>query len=183
LFGEEQFQAQVVVQSNKRGQTYKQIAKTHEFLVLYSKSEDIELNELEKPSDALPFNDSLGPFDLWELRNRNPKFGRFNRPNLFFPIYVRPKSGLGGLDWLDVKLRIEAALRPLSDGGDAPDKQLKLVPGAVGEAAAWGMGVTPRGIKLLHRVRQEFSCVGVTPCRSSSLTPKSYPHSKPGYLL
>lgn len=87
-FGEEQFQGQVVVQSNKRGQTYKQIAKTHEFLVIYSKSEAIELNELEKDSDSLPYKDSIGPFDLWELRNRNPKFGRFNRPNLFFPIYV-----------------------------------------------------------------------------------------------
>jgi adenine-specific DNA-methyltransferase len=92
VFGEEQFQAQVVIQSNKRGQTYKQIAKTHEFLVIYSKSEDLELNELEKSADALPFNDSIGPFDLWELRNRNPKFGRFNRPNLFFPIYVLPDS-------------------------------------------------------------------------------------------
>jgi adenine-specific DNA-methyltransferase len=92
VFGEEQFQAQVVVQSNKRGQTYKQIAKTHEFLVIYSKSEDLELNELDKAADALPFTDSSGPFDLWELRNRNPKFGRFNRPNLFFPIYVLPDS-------------------------------------------------------------------------------------------
>jgi adenine-specific DNA-methyltransferase len=92
VFGEEQFQAQVVVQSNKRGQTYKQIAKTHEFLVIYSKSEDLELNELEKAADALPFTDSSGPFDLWELRNRNPKFGRFNRPNLFFPVYVLPES-------------------------------------------------------------------------------------------
>jgi adenine-specific DNA-methyltransferase len=92
VFGEEQFQAQVVIQSNKRGQTYKQIAKTHEFLVLYSRSETIELNELEKAADALPFSDSTGPFDLWELRNRNPKFGRFNRPNLFFPIYVLPNS-------------------------------------------------------------------------------------------
>ena len=92
VFGEEQFQAQVVIQSNKRGQTYKQIAKPHEFLVIYSKSEDLELNELEKSADALPFNDSSGPFDLWELRNRKPKFGRFNRPNLFFPIYVLPDS-------------------------------------------------------------------------------------------
>lgn len=92
VFGEEQFQAQVVVQSNKRGQTYKQIAKTHEYLVLYSRSETIELNELEKVDNALPFNDSIGPFDLWELRNRNPKFGRFNRPNLFFPIHVMPDS-------------------------------------------------------------------------------------------
>ena len=92
VFGEEQFQAQVVIQSNRRGQTYKQISKTHEFLVLYSKSESLQLNELDKSDDALPFSDSLGPFDLWELRNRNPKFGRFNRPNLFFPIYVLPQS-------------------------------------------------------------------------------------------
>ncbi len=92
VFGEEQFQAQVVVQSNKRGQTYKQIARTHEFLVIYSKSEAMELNELEKAADALPFSDSIGAFDLWELRNRNPKFGRFNRPNLFFAIYVLPDS-------------------------------------------------------------------------------------------
>ena len=90
VFGEEQFQAQIVVQSNKRGQTYKRIAKTHEFLVIYSKREITHLNELEKPGESLPFQDSLGRFDLWELRNRNPRFGRFNRPNLFFPIHVFP---------------------------------------------------------------------------------------------
>lgn len=36
----------------------------------------------------LPFEDSYGAYDLWELRNRNPKFGKHNRPNLFYPIYV-----------------------------------------------------------------------------------------------
>ncbi len=92
IFGEEQFQAQIIVQSNKRGQTYKQIAKTHEFLVIYSKDEGIGLNELEKGNSSLPYQDSLGSFDLWELRNRNPKFGRHNRPNLFFPIYAREDS-------------------------------------------------------------------------------------------
>lgn len=91
-FGEEQFLGLVIVQSNKRGQTYKDIAKTHEYLVLYGKNEVVELNELEKAVDALPFRDTAGPYDLWELRNRNPKFGRFNRPNLFFPIYVNPTS-------------------------------------------------------------------------------------------
>ena len=82
IFGEKQFVAQIVVQSNKRGQTYKEVAKTHEYLIVYSRLEDIEINEIAKSDDALPFNDSNGPFDLWELRNRNPKFGRFNRPNL-----------------------------------------------------------------------------------------------------
>ncbi|NLS93179.1 MAG: site-specific DNA-methyltransferase [Planctomycetaceae bacterium] len=90
VFGEDGFVSVVVIQSNKRGQTYKEIAKTHEYLVIYSRDPDISLFELEKADDSLPFRDSKGPFDLWELRNRNPKFGRHNRPNLFFPIYIAP---------------------------------------------------------------------------------------------
>jgi adenine-specific DNA-methyltransferase len=90
IFGEECFVSVIIVQANKRGQTYKEIAKTHEYLVVYSKNPEIVLYELEKNGEALPYSDSKGPFDLWELRNRNPKFGRFNRPNLFFPIYVAP---------------------------------------------------------------------------------------------
>jgi adenine-specific DNA-methyltransferase len=92
IFGEDNFISVVVIQSNKRGQTYKEIAKTHEYLLVYSKEPDATLFELEKDVDALPFKDSQGPFDLWELRNRNPKFGRHNRPNLFFPIYVSSKN-------------------------------------------------------------------------------------------
>ena len=92
VFGPKQFIAQIAVQSNKRGQTFKEIAKTHEYIVIYSKQEDVELNEVDKPDGALPYADSQGAFDLWELRNRNPKFGRFNRANLFFPIYVAPDS-------------------------------------------------------------------------------------------
>ncbi|MHB1620460.1 MAG: site-specific DNA-methyltransferase [Sulfuricella sp.] len=90
VFGEENFVSVIIVQANKRGQTYKEIAKTHEYLLVYSKGDNAVLHELEKEDDALPFKDSIGAFDLWELRNRNPKFGRFNRPNLFFPIYVAP---------------------------------------------------------------------------------------------
>lgn len=92
IFGEENFIGQIIVQSNKRGQTYKEIAKTHEYLLLYSKSDSFEIYELEKDEDSLPYEDSLGKYDLWELRNRNPKFGRFNRPNLYYPIYVAPSS-------------------------------------------------------------------------------------------
>ena len=90
VFGEAQFVAQIIIQSNKRGQTYKEIAKTHEYLLVYSKGDDIQLNEVEKGGEGLPFSDAQGGYDLWELRNRNPKFGRFNRENLFFPIYVAP---------------------------------------------------------------------------------------------
>ena len=90
VFGEENLISQIIVQSNKRGQTYKDIAKTHEYLLVYGRSEDTSLFELPKEGGTLPFEDERGRFDLWELRNRNPKFGRHNRANLYFPIYVNP---------------------------------------------------------------------------------------------
>jgi len=92
VFGEENLISQIIVQSNKRGQTYKDVAKTHEYLLVYGRSEETPLFELPKADDALPFEDARGKFDLWELRNRNPKFGRHNRANLFFPIYVCPEQ-------------------------------------------------------------------------------------------
>ena len=88
IFGENNFLTQVIIQSNKRGQTYKEIAKCHEYLLVYYKSEDGSLGELEKTTGSFPYTDEHGGYDLWELRNRNPKFGRHNRPNLFYPIYV-----------------------------------------------------------------------------------------------
>ena len=90
VFGEENFIANIIVQANKRGQTYKQLAKTHEYLLTYTKNAETELNELSKGANSFNEEDSIGKFELRELRNRNPKFGKFNRPNLFYPIYVNP---------------------------------------------------------------------------------------------
>ena len=93
IFGEENFYTQIIVQSNKRGQTYKQISKTHEYMLVYTKHSETEFNELEKGDDNNDLNllDKIGRFNIREVRNRNPKFGRHNRPNLFYPIYVNPK--------------------------------------------------------------------------------------------
>ena len=90
VFGEENMLSQIVVQSNKRGQTYKQLAKTHEYLLVYTKSESSIINELKKEIASNPKIDNIGEYSERELRNRNPKFGRFNRPNLFYPIYINP---------------------------------------------------------------------------------------------
>lgn len=92
IFQESNFFSQVIIQSNKRGQTYKQIAKTHEYLLIYTKSPEAEFNEIEKTDEDNDLNllDSISSFNIRELRNRNPKFGRHNRPNLFYPVYVNP---------------------------------------------------------------------------------------------
>lgn len=91
VFGEENFVANIIVQANKRGQTYKQLAKTHEYLFVLTRNADVLLNELDKGKTTIAKIDEIGEFEERELRNRNPKFGRFNRPNLFYPIYANPK--------------------------------------------------------------------------------------------
>jgi len=92
IFGESNFFSQVIVRANSRGQTYNQIAKTHEYLLIYTKTEETELFELEKNDDTNDLNliDDIGAYNIRELRNRNPKFGKHNRPNLFYPIYINP---------------------------------------------------------------------------------------------
>ncbi len=93
IFGEENFFAQVIVRSNSRGQTYKQIAKTHEYILVFTKNFETDLNELEKDesNNDLNLKDDVGNYNIRELRNRNPKFGKHNRPNLFYPVYANPK--------------------------------------------------------------------------------------------
>jgi len=94
IFGEEDFFAQIIVRSNSRGQTYKQIAKTHEYILVYTRNFESELNELEKDetNNDLHLTDKIGNYNIRELRNRNPKFGKHNRPNLFYPIYINPNQ-------------------------------------------------------------------------------------------
>lgn len=87
VFGEAQFESQIVVQSNKRGQTYKSIAKTHEYLLVYDSDNTTLLQGLPRDIEKGE-KDEIGLYELWELRNRNPKFGRHNRPNLYYPIYA-----------------------------------------------------------------------------------------------
>jgi len=48
LFGIQNFESQIIIQSNKRGQTYKSIAKTHEYLLVYDGDEQTQLNGLPK---------------------------------------------------------------------------------------------------------------------------------------
>ena len=91
IFGETNFQGDVITIANPGGRDYKQIAITHEHLLIYSKSDDTTLNEIAKDV-SFSMTDDAGGFDLRELRNRNPKFHRGNRPNLFYAFYTDPKN-------------------------------------------------------------------------------------------
>lgn len=91
IFGPINFVAQIMPITNPGGRDYNQVAITHEYLLIYSKSNLLELNEIVKEC-KFKFTDSNGGYELRELRNRNPKFTRANRPNLFYPFYVNPNN-------------------------------------------------------------------------------------------
>ncbi len=91
IFGEDNFISLVIVQTNKGGRDYLQIATTHEYLLCYGRSDNTQLNELPKDLTVFELKDKTSLYELRELRNRNPKFTRENRPNLYYPIYVNDK--------------------------------------------------------------------------------------------
>ncbi len=99
VFGEENFIAQIVVQTNPRGRSLdRHFAKTFEYVIVYGKNADINTSifEIQKGEKALAqYNksDDEGQYRLLELRNRNPVFTRKNRPNLFYPIFVNKDTG------------------------------------------------------------------------------------------
>jgi adenine-specific DNA-methyltransferase len=95
IFGAENFEATIIPISNPGGRDYKQVAITHEYLMVYSKSQKSELNELQKDV-GFPFFDSKGGYQPRELRNRNPKFNSQNRPRLFYPYFVNPNNTKDG---------------------------------------------------------------------------------------
>jgi adenine specific DNA methylase Mod len=89
IFGEKNFVGQIMTIANPGGRDYNQIAVTHEYLLVYKKTDSSELNEISKDI-TFKLEDNNGGYEIRELRNRNPKFNSLNRPNLFYPFYVNP---------------------------------------------------------------------------------------------
>ncbi|MGN0885954.1 MAG: site-specific DNA-methyltransferase, partial [Candidatus Spyradenecus sp.] len=92
IFGEANFIAQISVVSNPRGRDYGGVAKMHEYVFVYRKSDALCLSLVKDEKSEFPFTDDKGGFELRELRNRNVKFNKGNRPNLYYPFYINPSK-------------------------------------------------------------------------------------------
>ena len=99
IFGLENSIAQIVVQTNPRGRSLQQhVARTHEYVLMYAKDiKTVEVYKIPKTEKSLSeYNkqDGDGAYRLLRLRNTGVQFfNRETRPNLFFPIYVNPRTG------------------------------------------------------------------------------------------
>ena len=90
IFGRSNFVGQITVVGNPRGRDYGGIARMHDYLLVYKRSEQAALNLINDSNGEFKMFDSLGGFELRELRNRNIKFNKENRPNLYYPFYINP---------------------------------------------------------------------------------------------
>lgn len=99
IFGENNFIAQITLLCNPKGRSQdKYFSTSHEYITVFSK------RKKEKDSFSIVKSDTLiekeykhvdedGRYRLLELRNTHREFGKMNRPNLFYPIFVNPETG------------------------------------------------------------------------------------------
>lgn len=92
VFGEYNFIGQITVVGNPRGRDYGGIARMHDYILAYQKTSETCLNLIEDENNEFKMFDDLGGFELRELRNRNIKFNKENRPNLYYPFYIDPNN-------------------------------------------------------------------------------------------
>lgn len=59
-------------------------------MLVYSKTEEVIVRELIKELSQDTKTDSVSEYTRKRAKKPKPKYGRFNRPNLFYPIYVNP---------------------------------------------------------------------------------------------
>jgi adenine-specific DNA-methyltransferase len=98
IFGEENFIAQIIILTNPKGRVLgEHFAQCHDYLLVYSKApleDELSLPKSEEEIvEQYPDSDELGRYRLLELRNTHRQFGKFNRPNLFYPLYINPETG------------------------------------------------------------------------------------------
>lgn len=107
VFGDENFIAQVTVQSNPRGRQSKALlAPVHEYLLLFAKSADdcvVQGKPLTPDQIAeFKYSDSNAQrYRLLGLRQRGSAWRRADRPNMFYPIYVCPEDARVSLERSD----------------------------------------------------------------------------------
>ena len=98
IFGSANFVVQFAVQLNPRGRNLDLfVAKTHESVLVYAKNylQPTTMFGVEKEGkmvDEYNKQDEVGKYRAIGLRNRNQSFNPQTRPNLYFPLYVDPKT-------------------------------------------------------------------------------------------
>ena len=88
IFGAQNFVANITLVANLSGRDYGGVARMHEYILIYKKSDTLKINLITDEDGQFTMFDEFGGFELRELRNRNIRFNINNRPNLYYPFYI-----------------------------------------------------------------------------------------------
>lgn len=112
VFGEENFVAQITLLCNPKGRSQDMyVANCHEYILIYSKSirPKGSLSIPKSAEDILldyTLQDEFGMYREIELRNTHRDFGKFNRPNLYYPLYVNQQGEISIIQDTDHTLAV-----------------------------------------------------------------------------
>lgn len=103
VFGEENFLGQICIMVNPKGRVLgEHFARSHEYLVVYAKAALQQQLGIAKSvaqiENEYGEEDDGGKYRLLELRNTHRQFGRFNRKNLWYPLYIDTHGGRVSVD-------------------------------------------------------------------------------------
>lgn len=98
VFGADNFISDLIINSNPRGSQYnKHVAVTHEYVLLYARKKALLIlrghEKQEHTLNEYRLSDENGPYRLIGLRQRGLSWRRSDRPKMFYPLYVDPKTG------------------------------------------------------------------------------------------
>lgn len=100
VFGEENFVAQITLLCNPKGRSQDMyVANCHEYVLVYSKTMRSKGSlsipkSMEDIAVDYTLKDKRGAYRELELRNTHRDFGKFNRPNLYYPFYVSQNGSI-----------------------------------------------------------------------------------------
>lgn len=118
IYGEYNYITTIISKMNPRGsQSSKDIAITHEYILVISKSKEYKVNGLELTEEQekeYKYQDAMGCYRLLGLRKRGADSRREDSPSMYFPIYYDPDN-----DNLSTIEKYSVIIYPkLSDGTD-----------------------------------------------------------------
>jgi adenine-specific DNA-methyltransferase len=92
IWGIQNFVGQISILGNPRARDYGGVARMHDYLFVYKKSDEAEIKNIIDNDKQFPYKDTISGFETRELRNRNIAFHIGNRPNLYYPFYIYPNK-------------------------------------------------------------------------------------------
>ena len=95
IFGADNFQGMFVINASPSAIDYGNMAKMHEYALMYSKNPvEVTTNQIPEKDKKFKYTDADGGFNIYPLYNGNIAFNPKTRPNLYYPFYVNPNEQL-----------------------------------------------------------------------------------------